>query len=378
MIIGVDISAACRKERTGVEEYVFQLVRYFAEIPEAKDHTFLVYMDPRVYMDHPLPVFFSDSKEHRAAFKIIFGFDVPAHFKLVTLYFPIAWRQVRLALHLLFKKPDILFMPTQLLPLFSPKRSVVMIHGLEYERFPQYYPDFAYGYLRLITLYSARRASKMITPSESTKKDLVDFYKVDPKKITVVYHGTEVGQKEQNCDRGGGYILYVGRMELKKNVQGLVDLFVRLKEKYKIPHKLMLIGPDGFGANIIRKKIENSGHKNDIIIRGHVAGGEKNRAMSCADILALVSFYEGFGLTLIEAQKLGVPVLCSDNSSMSEISGAGAVKIDPNNILVSDSEVFAALTDKNKRENMIRSGYDNAKRFDWERCAKETLKVLLS
>lgn len=373
MKIGIDISAAFKSERTGVEEYVFKLIENIAKLQEAKEHEFVLYVrsfTPGIFGQNP--------EKFRSLFEANFGMHLSPNFKLVPLYSPFFWRTLRLALHLLRKRPDVLFMPAHVLPLFSPKHSVVMIHGLEYERYPQFYSRFSFNHLRKATRYSSKKSIKIITPSESTKNDLIMLYQVQPFKIQVVHHGVDEMKKETNCSLSFKYILYIGRLELKKNVQGLLEVFDLLKREDQIPHKLMLVGPEGFGSELIKEIIDNHHFKKDIIVKGHISEEEKIKFMSCADLLAMPSFYEGFGLPVLEAQKLGIPVMCSGNSALVEIVGEGGVFVNSGNIINDKQKILEALTNEEIRQRLIRDGKENVKKYTWTKCAKETLDILLS
>ena len=123
--------------------------------------------------------------------------------------------------------------------------------------------------------------------------------------------------------------------------------------------------------------LKNHPFSKEIVLAGYVSNEERNRYIACADLLVMPSFYEGFGLPVIEAQQLGIPVVCSNNSSLAEMAGENsAVFIDPMNITGNKEEVRRALADNDFRQRLIENGRSNAARFHWEECARRTLRVI--
>lgn len=364
MKIGINVTAAFKKTRTGVEEYVFRLVEALTRLPEAKQYEFLLYKDRR----------------DQGAL----GFDLPRNFKIKELSFPIAWTQTRLALEMLVNRPEVLFIPVHILPRFHPANSVVTIHGLEYEYFPEYYPRNFVNYIRSATKYALKQARRIIVVSETTKNDLLKLYGADPQKITVIHHGfstSKLGIENQNKVRSLApgaqkpYLLYLGRIELKKNIPGILDAYKILKEKYQIPHALVLAGSSGYGYDKIKSKIKDL--KLEIDQPGFVSEEKKWQLLKSADAFLFPSLYEGFGLPILEAQSVGVPVITSDVSSMPEVAGEGAILVNPQNPEEIAAGIYEAITETEKKKLLIERGFDNLKRFDWKKCAKETLGVLI-
>lgn len=162
MEIGINAAAAFKVPRTGVEEYTYQLIKNLAMLKESQKHSFILYV-PQI---------------KKEVFK-----DLPSNFILKELkWIGPAWTQCRLAAHLALKKPEKFLIPVHVLPRFSPKDSIVVIHGLEYEYYSEMYPKKHLKYLKWSTQDALKRASKVITVSENTKQDLIKFYKADPEK----------------------------------------------------------------------------------------------------------------------------------------------------------------------------------------------------
>ena len=288
------------------------------------------------------------------------------------------WTQIRLASHLFFNRPEALFIPVHILPRSHPKNSVVTVHGLEYEYYPEYYPFWFRNYLRYSTIYAVRQARKVIAVSENTKQDLVKLYGAKEAKIKVVHHGIQVEiskSKTQSHPSQNPYLLYIGRLELKKNIVGILEAYEILKEKYKIPHDLVLVGAPGFGYGEIKKKIQNSNFKINEL--GYVSDSEKKRLLAEADIFVFPSFYEGFGLPILEAQAAGLPVVSSNVSSIPDVAGNSVLLVDPKIPEQIADSVHKLIDDKPLRDRLIQLGFQNIKRFSWGVCARETLKIIV-
>jgi len=355
MIIGINALAAFKQPRTGVEEYVYQLIKHLTELQESKKHSFILYT--------------SDNSN--------FNFQLPNNFEIRRLKWPLPmWTQIRLSAEMIRNKPEIFFIPVHVLPLVHSKNSVVTIHGLEYEYYPKMYPLKHLKYLRWSTKYALKNARKIIAVSENTKNDLVKLYGANPEKIKVVYHGVEKGQSFQGIkgqSLKSPFILYVGRIELKKNITGILEAYKILKKKYQVPHKLILAGTEGYGSEEILKNVKN----NDIVFSGYVPEEEKMLLFKKAEMFILPSFYEGFGMPILEAQAANCPVITSNISSMPEVAGEGAVLIDPNDIEQIAEAMYKIICDKEFKKRLIQEGQQNLKRFSWQKCAQETSEILL-
>ena len=361
MKIGIDASRAFGKERTGTEEYSYRLIKNLAMMDTSRHQVFLY------ARKNPLA-----------------DFDLPDNFQLKIISTNRFWTQIGLASEMMMNKPDVLFVPSYAIPQIHPAKTVVTIHGLEYRCCPECYSLKERFILELNTRLSIKWASKIITPSESTKKDLVKFYKVNADKIKVIYHGVNsikyqvLSIKRPNKENFS--ILFIGRLEKRKNLVNLIKAFKIFKESYKLQatsYKLILAGKAGFGFAEIKKAIQDSPYKKDIVLKNYVSEEEKGELYKNADLFILPSFYEGFGLPILEAMSYGIPVICSNTSSLPEAAGDAALLIDPNNPEEIAGAMNKVFSDDNLRKEMIEKGFENVKKFSWERCARETMGEVL-
>lgn len=362
MVIGIDASRAFLRNRTGIEEYAYRVISHLRG--PLRDERVILYV-----RDGQSP-----------------DFEMPESWSVRPLRAPRFWTHVRLSAEMSFHPPDVLFVPAHTVPFIHPRRSVVTVHGLEFEISPESYSPLERLYMRFVIRFSCRAAETVIAVSENTKRDLIRLYGVPEKRIRVVYEGKPeeesqvASRKSQVADRksevDGPYLLFVGRIEERKNVKRIVEAFDILKGRHGIPHRLVLAGKPGYGYGSVRSAIDSSGFRNDIVETGYVSDERKAELLRSADVFLFPSLYEGFGLPIVEAQAAGVPVVTSDTSSLPEIGGDGALYADPFSVDSIADRVREALSDDGLRSGIIRKGRANAERFSWDACAEEIATLM--
>lgn len=356
MIIGIDGSRAFLEKRTGIEEYSFQVIKNLRD--KLND------CEVRLYL--------------RSGQKV--NFDLPANWKIKEIKLPYLWTQLGLSWEMFFHPVNVLFIPAHVVPLIHPENTIVVVHGLEFEFIPEAYSFWARMYMRWSIRSSCRWAKKIIAVSENTKKDLVGLYNIPKEKVEVIYEGLSTNYESNTNIRiapDTKHLLFIGRTEERKNIIGIVEAFEILKEKYKIPHQLILAGKPGYNYKNIKSQITNSKYKKDIFEKGFVSEEEKQELLKSAGVFLFPTFYEGFGLPILEAQAMGVPVVASNNSSIPEVAGDSALLVNPKKPEEIAKAVWKILNDNNLREDLIKKGLENIKRFSWEKCGEKTSEVLL-
>jgi len=222
-------------------------------------------------------------------------------------------------------------------------------------------------------------ADLLVADSYNTKSDLIKFYKVEDLKIHVIYPGVDLPCPPARWQKAtwqvDKYILFVGTLEPRKNVQGLIKAFNLLKKEHKIEHKLIIAGMKGWMYEDIFKEYDNSEFKNDIIFKGYVGDKELSELYQNASVFVYPSFYEGFGLPILEAFGYGVPVVISKTSSCGEIAGSGALLINPESYKEIGETIFKIINNESLRQELIKKGFERAKEFTWENTARKFLKL---
>lgn len=354
MLIGIDASRIEQDNKTGTEHYAYEVITRMVALGEKNEYI--------LYSRKPLHLKF------------------PPNVKNKILSFPLFWTHVRFSIEMIVNPPDILFIPAHTIPLFHPKNTVVVIHGLEYEIFPAAYSFLQRLKNRLGTYYSAKWARGIIVPSRNTKNDLVGLYGVSPKKINAVYPGFEGVEHEHDTApaTSAPYLLFLGRIEHRKNIIRIIKAFEKLKKEKKIPHQLILAGKDGYGFGDIKKYISSSGYKEEIRLAGFVQDKYKNTLFTRASVFIFPTLYEGFGFPILEAMSARVPVVTSKIGSSAEIAGDAALLVDPKNIDEIANSVYKIISDVDVRKELVKKGYENIKRFGWEKCVEEIRNYLFN
>lgn len=359
MLIGIDASRGFLKNRTGVEEYSYQITKALAKIDQKNQY--ILYLNGR--------------ENEEVAQEIVW----PENFELKNIPFPRLWVHLRLCLAAWRDRVNMLFIPAQAMPALYPGKTIVTLHGLEYEHYPQSYSAWRRFYLRQTTKFSLKKAAKIIAVSENTKKDLVKMYNGDPEKIKVVHHGfgerSSCVANEQNSLVEKHFLLSIGRLEARKNIVNLIKAFELLK-KNGWSGQLILAGRPGYGYEKIKKAIEESPYKKDIIEKGFVSEEEKWNLLQSAAVFVFPSFYEGFGMPLLEAFAAAVPVVCSGSSSLPEVGEDACLYFDPNNIREISQKIKQVLDNNVLRQDLIAKGKSRLQNFSWEKCGEETLRIL--
>jgi glycosyltransferase involved in cell wall biosynthesis len=278
---------------------------------------------------------------------------------------------------------DVLHVPHFNIPLLYKGRMVVTVHDLIYLLFP----DSIAGPLGRIYAYqmiraAVKRADRLITVSEHTRKDLGNIFGDGySDKVKVIREApgdmfADTGSKARQADVRTRYrlssdiILYVGSVKPHKNVETLFRVFEALK-MWGIPHQLVLCGRWDKKEDRLRKWLEAP----DIRYLGEVPVEDLAALYNIASVLVHLSLYEGFGLTVLEAMRCGCPVVVSDRASLPEVAGEGAFVVDPLNVDQIADTVFNVLASKQLRQGMVDEGLEHAGRFSWKRTAAETLKT---
>lgn len=365
--IGIDINEANVKNRVGTGQYTFHLLRYFAKHPEIDFH--LYHRDP-LQGDLPpetntLP---AGGGWHYHPVKPVRG-----------------WLRLGLSFYLAtHARHDVWWSPAHYMPTVThANRSIVTIHDLAYEYFPDLFLPSDLYKLKNWTRSAVSIASKIIAVSNATQHDLTSLYNVPVEKITVIHNGfdsdifnTDHTDKSllENWDlKIGNYILFLGTIQPRKNAIKLVQAFHLLKEQgYK--GKLVIAGNIGWLADETLSVIKNSPDAKNIVLTGYVSDEARKALYSYCDVYVLPSLYEGFGVPAIEAMATGAPVAVANNSSLPEVLGSAGTLFnatDPADIARAIQEL------KSDREYWIKKSLTRAKAFSWEKCAEETLKVLL-
>ncbi len=371
--IAIDASRAFLAQPTGIERYSLELIKHLREP--------LVYQQVVLYV-RP----WSDAKNFsdRSAREHIERnfFPLPETWVVKAVKRRRLWTQLGLAEAMYRSRPEILLVPAHTIPFVHPRNTVVVVHGLEYKTAPSCYGFRERLYMDWSIKFSCRHARHIVAVSESTKRDIVKFYRIPERKISVIYEGVNrpenITEPSADCPRlTEKYFLFVGRLESRKGIVGLIESFARFKEKTGLPYKLVLAGRPGYGFERIKKVLETSFFASDIILPGFVDENCKWALLRRAETFLFVTEYEGFGLPVLEAQSVGVPVIVSDNSSLPEVVGQSALKVPFGDRRALAQAMFDLTLNDKLRCDIIGRGLKNVRRFSWEEAARQVAAILL-
>ena len=264
---------------------------------------------------------------------------------------------------------------------------VFTLHGVVYLEAPEWFSHAFVEESKHRLNIALQKSKYFISVSQLTKEKFLDYSKIQDERVRVINLGIsdEFYQVKSTQDARGylktkykidrPYILYVGAIEKRKNVDAVLDAFKILKEEIKIEHALVLVGQEGFGSNEFMRKIKDYGLEHHVYFTGNISQDTEDLLFlyNCADVFAFLSFVEGFTSPPLEAMKCGCPVVTSNASSLPETVGDAALKVNP----LRPDEIAAAmaklLTDSETAKNFVHKGLEWASQFTWERTARETL-----
>lgn len=297
------------------------------------------------------------------------------------------WRFISAPLKLKFiKELDLVHDPYGIGPLSfkMPFKKVITIHDLTPILFSNTFNSTTVLLHKLLLPRTLRTADKIITDSNSTKKDLINYFKIPEGKIRVILlaadekfkplNNKEIREAKQKYSLNFPFILYVGTLEPRKNIPSLIKAFYKLKKK-NLQYKLVIAGKKGWKYKEIFETIDKLNLQNDVVFTGYVSDEGLPALYNAADLFVYPSIYEGFGLPPLEAMACGTPVITSNTSSLPEVVGDAGIMVDPYDVDGLADAMHEVLADGGLRANMIKKGLERAKMFSWEQCAKETLEV---
>lgn len=271
-------------------------------------------------------------------------------------------------------------------PKTSKRKVLVTIHDIIFKKFPQEFGLIQRLVASTMFYYSATHADRIIVDSNFTKNDIIEEYKISSEKITVSY--LDSAKLDAGLDNSkdvltkykidSPYLLSVSSTYHHKNFVGLLKAFSILKSKYKIPHKLVCTGLKMAGHEEFMDNLELNEYKDDIIYAGYVNRTELFHLYSQADVFVFPSLYEGFGIPVLEAMKIGTPVACSNLTSIPEVAGDAAALFDPYNVESMVESIHQILINQNYKLELIQKGKQRASTFSYNRCARETLDAYLA
>ena len=357
MLIGVDASRITRRQRTGTENYSLYVLRQLLE--QDVENAYRLYLSARL----PDGLLRTNSRTST---------------RLIRL--PRLWTQVGLSMEMMNNAPDVLFVPSHVLPLVTPRRSVVVIYDVGHRFFPRAHGILEWLYVEWAIRRHVRIATRLLTISESSKRDLVRLYRADRNRIDVAYPAVEPRFRPASNDaiarvraRYGlaeNYVLHLGTIKPRKNLPRLLHAFAQARLPRDV--QLVLGGMTTSGGAAVEQAVRETGLGKRIQRLAYVPDEDLPALYSGAGCVAIVSLYEGFGMPSLEALACGAPVVASNRGSLPEIIGDAGVLVDPLDV----SSIAAGLEHGLSRSDLRERGPRRAAAFDWRAAARVTRLAL--
>jgi len=402
MTIGIDASRANLKRKTGTEWYSFYLIENLAIIDRVNKYILYLNECPSLGLQEAI------SKNKNFSFKVL---------KWPLYSF---WTLGRLTWEMIWRRPDILFIPAHTMPLVYPKKTVNTIHDIAFVNDKGLYRSekaktkivgsikiinllvrlFTFGkygaesvdYLYWSTHFALRHAKKILTVSNFTKKEISDNYpKMKESKISVVHNGynnnlyhvvsdqEKVNEVLDKYSIDKPYFLYVGRLEKKKNTPALIEALAILRENYpEIKEKMLLIGDASFGYDEVKYVIEEFDLNNEVMMPGWIAEEDMPYIYSGASAFIFPTRYEGFGIPVLQSLACGIPTAVSDIPVLREVAGDSVLYFNHQDKQTVAEAMAKIIKDIPLRESLVNKGLERVKEFSWRKCAEETLREIES
>lgn len=313
--------------------------------------------------------------------------DLPSSFRQVCLgpyrrlpFF--IWQQTRALVHL---EAD-WYLSNFILPLSLPCKGAVVVHDLSFRAHPEYFPESVVWYMRWLTAWSVRRAERVLTVSEFSRRELLRFYPLARGKVSVVPNGVAREFRPRSNDRMAKkdlrtlssyevtppYILALGNIHPRKNLSRLLAAYTDLRRNRSSTPSMVWVGASRWGSNELLEQARSAG----VVLTGFVPQEDLPAFYRGAVTLVYPSLYEGFGLPPIEAMTCGTPVIVSDTTSLPEVVGDAALRVDPIDVDAITEAMARLLDDKGLREMLSKAGLERSERYTWPRAVRHLLATL--
>ncbi len=362
MRIGVNARFLLKDKLEGIGWFSYEtLLRITREHPE---HEFFFFFDRPFHKDflfskNITPIVLYPQARHPFLFYLFFEWSIPYALKKYKI--------------------DYFISPDGYLPLSSNVPSLAVIHDIAFEHRSTDVGKLMLRYYRYYFPKFAKKASRIATVSEYSKRDLINTYKISENKIDVVFNGsnelyTPINKVQQentktrysnNCE----YFIYVGSLNPRKNIANLLKAFDKFKESDTTNKKLLIVGKVMFDNKHFKSEFESMQYKTDVLFTGRLSNEELHLVLASAVALVYIPFYEGFGIPILEAFNCNTPVITSNVTSLPEVAANAAILVDPNNVN-EIAESMKLILDLNVREKLNIRMKERILNFSWNNTAK--------
>jgi len=362
--IAVNTRLLLKNSLEGIGWFTFETMKRITRSQPEHEFYFLFdrkYSNEFIFSDNITPVVIHPQARHPILFYTWFEHSIPNALKKI--------------------KPDLFISPDAYCSLRAKTKTLIVIHDINFEHYPEHLPWLIRKYYRFYTPRFAKRADRIVTVSNFSKNDIVSQYQVNPDKIDVVYNGVNEKYKPINdsekiavkteFSEGRDFFIFIGALNPRKNLTNLFRAFDIFKRENETKHKLVVVGEKMYWPGDIKATFDKMDHKNDVLFTGRLGIDKLTKLVASAEALTFVSYFEGFGIPIVEAFKAGTPVITSNVSSMPEVAGDAAIITDPFNPDEIAKAMRAIITNTKLRSQLIEKGKLRAQLFSWDKTAND-------
>mgnify|MGYP000928656563 FL=1 len=363
MIIAVNTRLLLQGKLEGIGWFTHEtLSRITREHPE---HKFIFifdrpYAEEFIFSENITPIVVSPPTRHPILWYIWFELQIP---RILKKY-----------------KADLFFSPDGYLSLNTKVRQLAAIHDINFAHRPKDLPWLKAKYYNHFFPKFARKAKRIVTVSYFSKEDINRTYRIDEDKVDVVYNGVNTAytptSEEQNMltkatySAGKDYFLFIGSLHPRKNICGLLRAFDGFRTSVDSDMKLLIVGESMFKTSDIEMIYEGMRYKDDVVFTGRLGNDELHRVLGASLALTFVPYFEGFGIPVIEAMNAGVPVICSNTTSLPEVGGNAVLYVDPFSLSQIKDAMIKIYQEKEFRDSLIEKGFSQREKFSWDKTAE--------
>jgi len=363
MIIAVNTRLLIQGKLEGIGWFTREtLSRITRDHPE---HQFLFifdrpFADEFVFADNVTPIVLSPPTRHPILWYIWFELQIP---RILKKY-----------------KADLFFSPDGYLSLNTRIKQLAAIHDINFAHRPKDLPWLKAKYYNHYFPKFARKAKRIVTVSFFSKEDINRTYRIDSDKIDVVYNGvntmyTPTSDEEKSNTKvrhsdGKAYFLFIGSLHPRKNICGLLRAYDAFRTSVNTDTKLLIVGESMFKTGDIELTYEGMRYKDDVVFTGRLSSEELHQVLGASLALTFVPFFEGFGIPVIEAMNAGVPVICSNTTSLPEVGGHAVLYVDPFSLSQIKEAMIKIYQEKELRDMLIEKGFEQKDKFSWDKTAE--------
>ena len=371
MLIAVNTRFLIKDKLEGIGWFTYETMKRLTH--NHPEHTFLFLFDREpepefVFGKNVKPIRVWPPARHPYLWKYWFDYALPSVFKRY--------------------KPDLFISTDGFLSLKSDIPTLLVVHDLGFEHYPDHVTGSASNFYRKYMPLYAKKATRIVTVSEFSKKDIVKLYQVAPDKIDVAYNGANdkyipISQNEQQAVRnrytgGKPYFLYVGSVHPRKNVKNLLLAYDALRKEHLTEHQLVIAGRMAWKIDETKQAFEQMQFKNDVVFTNHLLLSELTKVMASADAFVYPSLFEGFGIPIVEARYCGVPVITSDRSSLTEVGGPNALYFDPDRVDLIKDAMKLFLLDRENYHAKAKKDVSVREVFNWDKTVSSIESAIAS